>query len=57
VTSWLVKALSWPPSRETILEKSPVAILSVDLNIRCSRKWAMPETPGGSSAEPTRYQT
>src|SRR5690606_4267398 len=43
--------------RETIRENSPEAIFSVDLNIRCSRKWAMPDTPGGSSAAPTRYQT
>src|SRR5262245_66331384 len=24
--------------------------------MRCSRKWAIPEVPGGSSAEPTLYQ-
>ena len=29
----------------------------VPLNIRCSRKWAMPDLPGGSSAEPLRYHT
>ncbi len=52
-----MKALSCPPSRDTILENSPLGILSVDLNIRCSRKCAIPETPGGSSAPPTRYQT
>src|SRR3989304_9430603 len=40
-----------------IFENSPIGILSVDLNIRCSRKWAMPETPLGSSAAPTLYQT
>src|ERR1700674_405116 len=40
-----------------ILENSPTAILSVDLNIRGSRKWAMPDTPLGSSAEPTLYHT
>ncbi len=57
MTSWPVKALSWPPRRETIFENSPIGILSVDLNIRCSRKWAMPETPLGSSAAPTLYQT
>ena len=27
------------------------------LNIKCSRKCAMPDLPGGSSAEPLRYQT
>ena len=31
--------------------------LSVPLNIRCSRKWAMPDLPSGSSAAPLRYQT
>ena len=40
--------------RRTIAEISPLASFSVDLNIRCSRKWAMPDTPGGSSALPTR---
>ena len=31
--------------------------LCVPLNIRCSRKCAMPLLPRGSSAEPLRYQT
>ena len=35
----------------------PPGAFSVPLNIRCSRKCAMPETPIGSSAEPLRYQT
>ena len=38
------------------LENWPGGIISVPLNIRCSRKWAMPEEPCGSSAEPARYQ-
>ena len=49
--------MSLPPLRATILEKSPGAMSLVPLNIRCSRKCAMPEIPGCSSAEPTLYQT
>ena len=30
---------------------------SSPLNIRCSKKCAMPDLPGGSSALPTLYQT
>ena len=38
-------------------ENSPAGWSRVPLNIRCSRKWAMPDLPGGSSAEPALYQT
>jgi hypothetical protein len=34
-----------------------LAAVGCDDVIRCSRKWAIPEAPRGSSAEPTRYQT
>ena len=43
--------------RRSRIENSPAAIFPVALNIRCSRKWAMPDTPRGSSAAPTRYHT
>ena len=36
--------------------KRPAGFFSVPLNIRCSRKCAMPDLPGGSSAAPTLYQ-
>ena len=52
-----VKAFSWPPSADTTLENSPAGWRFVPLNIRCSRKCAMPDWPTGSSAEPLRYQT
>ena len=55
--SFDVKALSSPPFAATILLNSPSASVSVALNIRCSRKCAIPDWPGGSSAAPTRYQT
>ena len=29
----------------------------VDLNMMCSKRWAKPERPAGSSFEPTSYQT
>src|SRR5215510_7397392 len=38
------------------LENSPIGCLAVPLNIRCSRKWASPDLPGVSSADPTLYQ-
>src|SRR5262249_18393634 len=41
----------------TTWEKRPAGFLAVPLNIRCSRKWASPDLPGVSSAEPTLYQT
>src|SRR5271166_273762 len=37
-------------------ENSPFGWALVPLNIRCSRKWAMPDLPGGSSAAPFWYQ-
>src|SRR6188472_4172513 len=40
----------------TTCEKRPDGFFSVPLNIRCSRKWARPDLPGVSSAEPTLYQ-
>src|SRR5262247_1178855 len=40
----------------TTWEKRPAGFLAVPLNIRCSRKWASPDLPGVSSAEPTLYQ-
>src|SRR5437660_11675522 len=40
----------------TVCENSPAGCLAVPLNIRCSRKWASPDLPGVSSAEPTLYQ-
>ena len=49
--------LSCPPLRAIILENSPGAIFSVPLNMRCSRKCAMPDFPFGSSAAPVRYHT
>jgi hypothetical protein len=48
---------AWPPSDETAFEKAPAGCRSVPLNMRCSRKWAIPDWPIGSSAEPLRYQT
>ena len=45
------------PTSETNSENSPLGWRFVPLNIRCSRKWAMPDLPGGSSAAPLRYQT
>src|SRR5215469_7507108 len=41
----------------TTWEKRPAGFLAVPLNIRCSRKWASPDLPGVSSAEPTLYQS
>ena len=38
-------------------EKRPAGFFAVPLNIRCSRKCAMPDLPGGSSAAPTRYHS
>src|SRR5437868_12657187 len=43
--------------RSTVWENSPAGCFAVPLNIRCSRKWASPDLPGVSSAEPTLYQT
>src|SRR3954471_4855904 len=40
----------------TTCEKRPDGCFSVPLNIKCSRKWARPDLPGVSSAEPTLYQ-
>src|SRR5947209_6179843 len=40
----------------TTWENRPEGFFSVPLNIRCSRKWASPDLPGVSSAEPTLYQ-
>ena len=42
--------------RETIFENSPAGILSVALNIRCSKRCANPVLPFGSCFEPTPYQ-
>ena len=52
-----VNAFSWPPISEMNSENSPFGWVLVPLNIRCSRKCAMPDLPGGSSAAPLRYQT
>src|SRR5687768_8940974 len=38
-------------------EKRPAGFFAVPLNIRCSRKCAMPDLPDGSSAAPTRYHS
>ena len=40
-----VNAFSWPPTSEMNSENSPLGWLLVPLNIRCSRKWAMPTCP------------
>ena len=42
--------------RATMAENSPGLRVFVPLNMRCSRKCAMPDSPGPSSAAPTRYQ-
>ena len=55
--SWAVKAFSEPPMVATVCENRPCGFFFVPLNSRCSRKWASPDLPGVSSAEPTRYQT
>src|SRR3546814_2123684 len=39
-----------------MVENSPGFRSSVPLNIRCSRKCAIPDFPGGSSIAPTLYQ-
>src|ERR1700752_148521 len=41
----------------TTWEKRPDGFFAVPLNSRCSRKWASPDLPGVSSAEPTLYQS
>src|SRR5262249_49180024 len=41
---------------DTLWENCPIGCLAVPLNIRCSRKWASPDLPGVSSADPTLYQ-
>src|SRR5215213_2357317 len=38
-------------------EKRPAGFFAVPLNIKCSRKCAIPDLPGGSSAAPTRYHS
>src|SRR6266550_2028775 len=38
-------------------EKRPAGFFAVPLNIRCSRKCAMPDLPAISSAAPTRYHS
>ena len=53
----MVKAFSSPPTELTTFENSPSGWAFVPLNIRCSRKWAMPDSPGRSSAAPALYQT
>src|SRR5262245_50285531 len=40
----------------TTWEKRPAGFFAVPLNMRCSRKWASPDFPGVSSADPTLYQ-
>ena len=52
VMSWAVNAFSWPPWRAIMLRKSSPGVVVVPWNIMCSKKWAKPPLPAGSSAAP-----
>jgi hypothetical protein len=52
-----VDALLKPPTSSVKRSMLSAGRSFVALNIRCSKRWAKPERPWGSSLEPTPYQT
>src|SRR3978361_428558 len=50
-----VKALLKPPTSSVSRSIVSGAVREVPLNIKCSKRCAKPERPGGSSLPPTRY--
>ena len=57
VTSSPVDALLAPPTSSVRRSNCSARRFAVLLNIMCSKRWAKPERPGGSSRLPTWYAT